>query len=316
MSVILHPVIGELDPTSLCYSIYNQLYHNFFNAQDKKDEAHPWGVEEGDETSVRLKNTAYGFAEAIAGGVAGNGEIGEGGILLDYLKKNGGDMTGKLTANYGFEAGIHNTRILEAYRENEIFGIRITGNLEVGGDSLYIGGKRILSHNPVENTTIIDSLYVDFGNSSLHSAGELLFGQDRESGVFLSPETVLIKGKAVYHAGNANLASVDWRMKNAHVAGSMEVAGTSVFSGLLSACYGAELGADGNAYLTMTAGNIHASRFLSFAAGYGIKIENIPVLVRINEKDIQLGAAGGDLHLGSGTTNKICLQANVLDTNG
>ncbi|MCS2956884.1 hypothetical protein NXX53_06285 [Bacteroides salyersiae] len=67
MSVILLPGIVNLDPDSLCYSIYNQLYNNFFNAQDKKDEQHPWGVEEGDETSIRLRNTAYNFAEAIAG---------------------------------------------------------------------------------------------------------------------------------------------------------------------------------------------------------------------------------------------------------
>lgn len=55
MSVQLHPDIEQLDRSSLCYSIYSQLYHNFFNAQQKKDAEHPYGVEEGDETSVRLK---------------------------------------------------------------------------------------------------------------------------------------------------------------------------------------------------------------------------------------------------------------------
>ena len=33
MSVQLHPDIETLDKESLCYSIYAQLYHNFFNAQ-------------------------------------------------------------------------------------------------------------------------------------------------------------------------------------------------------------------------------------------------------------------------------------------
>lgn len=61
MSVQLHPDIETLDKESLCYSIYAQLYHNFFNAQQKKDDEHPYGIEEGDETSLRLKNTAYGF---------------------------------------------------------------------------------------------------------------------------------------------------------------------------------------------------------------------------------------------------------------
>ena len=36
MSVQLHPDIETLDKESLCYSIYAQLYHNFFNAQQKK----------------------------------------------------------------------------------------------------------------------------------------------------------------------------------------------------------------------------------------------------------------------------------------
>ena len=105
MSVQLRPDIDNLDKGSLCYSIYAQLYHNFFTAQQKKDAEHPYGVEEGDETSIRLKNTAYGFASAIAGAVAGEGDSGEGGLLLDYLKKSGGDMPGMLRADYGFEAG-------------------------------------------------------------------------------------------------------------------------------------------------------------------------------------------------------------------
>lgn len=41
MSIELHPNIGQLNPDSLCYSIYSQLYNNFFNAQDKKDTTHP-----------------------------------------------------------------------------------------------------------------------------------------------------------------------------------------------------------------------------------------------------------------------------------
>lgn len=154
MSVQLHPDIETLDKESLCYSIYAQLYHNFFNAQQKKDDEHPYGIEEGDETSLRLKNTAYGFASAIAGAVTGEGGSGSGGLLLDYLKKSGGDMTGKLSANYGFEAGIGNTRILETYSQDITdpegvvtaieYGIRITGNLKVGGDSLHIGGRHII----------------------------------------------------------------------------------------------------------------------------------------------------------------------------
>ena len=89
MSVQLHPDIGQLDKSSLCYSIYSQLYLNFFNAQERKSAENPYGVEEGDETSVRLKNTAYGFASAIAGAVTGEGGNGESALLLNYLKEPG-----------------------------------------------------------------------------------------------------------------------------------------------------------------------------------------------------------------------------------
>lgn len=105
MNVQLHPDIDSLDKESLCYSIYSQLYHNFFNVQQKKDDDHPYGVEEGDETSIRLKNTAYGFASAIAGAVAGEGAPGDGGLLLEYLRKSGGDMTGGTPCELRFRGG-------------------------------------------------------------------------------------------------------------------------------------------------------------------------------------------------------------------
>lgn len=178
MSVQLHPDIETLDKESLCYSIYAQLYHNFFNAQQKKDDEHPYGIEEGDETSLRLKNTAYGFASAIAGAVTGEGGSGSGGLLLDYLKKSGGDMTGKLSANYGFEAGIGNTRILETYSQDITdpegvvtaieYGIRITGNLKVGGDSLHIGGRQLLRYDADKATATINASHIDFLDATVH----------------------------------------------------------------------------------------------------------------------------------------------------
>ena len=90
MSVTLHPGIGGLDTQGLRYSLYRQLYQTFFNAQERKSEDNPYGVEEGDDTSIRLHNTAYGFAEAISSGVSGEG--GGTGSWSGYLPKSGGDM--------------------------------------------------------------------------------------------------------------------------------------------------------------------------------------------------------------------------------
>lgn len=67
MNVQLHPDIDSLDKESLCYSIYSQLYHNFFNVQQKKDDDHPYGVEEGDETSIRLKIRPTGLLRPLRG---------------------------------------------------------------------------------------------------------------------------------------------------------------------------------------------------------------------------------------------------------
>lgn len=205
MSVQLHPDIEQLDKSSLCYSIYNQLYHNFFNAQDLKDEEHPFGIVEGDETSTRLKNSAYGFASAIAGSVDG-GDNGEGGgILLDYLKKSGGNMTRLLHANYGFEAGAGNTRVLETYEEvhsNEAgevistdYGVRISGQLHLDDSDLYLGNRRVLGYDKVNGIAFIDAprLYLQVANMQLD--GELVIGESREKGILISPMLLQIGGK-------------------------------------------------------------------------------------------------------------------------
>ena len=223
MSVQLHPDIETLDKESLCYSIYAQLYHNFFNAQQKKDDEHPYGIEEGDETSLRLKNTAYGFASAIAGAVTGEGGSGSGGLLLDYLKKSGGDMTGRLSANYGFEAGIGNTRILETYSQDITdpegvvtaieYGIRITGNLKVGGDSLHIGGRQLLRYDADKATATINASHIDFLDATVHSKGAWIIG-DEDTGISISPTRLAVGGQDVYHRGNANTDTVDWMMRD------------------------------------------------------------------------------------------------------
>lgn len=314
MSAELHPGILALDTESLCYSLYSELYNQFFNAQDKKSESFPYGIEEGDDTSIRLRNTAYGFAVAIAGAV--NGEGAGGGILLDYLMKAGGDMTGPLRANYGFEAGIGNTRVLETYTykdgEKDIYGVRIHGELDVGSTGIIAAGTQILSYDQSTHTTVIHTPRFDFGASSVVSSGEIIVG-GRESGVYISPDALLFRGKHVYHEGNANLETVDWRMKDARVDGSLEVVGSVVLSGYLSALYGAELGTLGNVLLSLGPDSIDATCHLSFGPNYGIKISGSTVLGRIGEKDVQIGGIGGDLLLGSVETNKIVLKAGVMD---
>lgn len=317
MSIQLHPDINQLNPESLCYSIYSQLYLNFFNAQDQKDETHPYGITEGDETSTRLKNTAYDFASAISGSVAGEGGNTEGGILLGYLKKSGGDMSGTLRSNYGFEAGIDNTRILYVYndRNKNGRGVQIEGDIRIGGDNLYLDGRKILCYDHVTDTTTIQSTRLNTGKTSFHSDGEIIIG-DKENGIYLSPSVLLVKGCPVYHSGNANLQSIDWNMKNGFITGNLQVTGGTLLNGVIQALHGVELGTDNYTVLSISDKNVVLSGYLAFTSDYGIKIEDIPVLIRTNDKDIQLGAVGGDLLLGNSHTKKLRLFAGITDIDG
>jgi hypothetical protein len=300
------------------------LYHNFFNAQQKKDAEHPYGVEEGDETSVRLKNTAYGFASAIAGAVTGEGGESGGGLLIDYLKKTGGDMTGIFRANYGFEAGVANTRILETYSEDITdaegvvtaveYGVKITGNLKLGGDALYLGGRNILRYDPYKAKATIDASSIDFLSGSVHSTGEWTIG-DKESGIFISPTSLQVCGKDVYHKGNANLSTIDWEMQNGTVHKDFTVHGTTSLNGVLSAKYGVQLGDKGNTLLSFSGDDVALGGYLSFLDGFGIRIAGKSVLTREGET-IRLGSIGSDLLLGSDDTPKIRLFSGISDIDG
>lgn len=321
MSIALLPDIGNLDPNSLCYAIYSQLYHNFFNAQDKKSSENPYGIEEGDDTSIRLRNTAYGFAEAIAGAVAGEGD-GTGGVLLDYLKKTGGNMTGTLRANYGFEAGMGNVRLLETYREitddgvTPVYGLQVCGDIRIGGSNLYIGGKQLLRYTLSDGTAYLENPLLSFGTSTLLSQGEMVFGESKAKGVVISGTGIHIKNKEVYHAGNSNLSTVHWSMKDAAVDGTLKVKGKTILSDKLSALCGVKLGIAGKEVLSVVADGALLEGFLTIAANCGIKIGSTPVLIRVNETDVALSCDYGNLNLGSEHTQKIKLFAGLWDIDG
>ncbi len=326
MSVSLLPGIENLDPESLCYSIYNQLYHNFFNAQDRKDEDHHWGITEGDELSIRLRNTAFGFAEAIAWGINGElGSGGDGGALVQFIKKQGDSMQGKLSANYGFEAGIENQRIIQTgwkeYRNSDghvtekRYNVQINGDLDLGSKNLYIGGRNFISYDNSLDHAVIEHSKLNFRTSYLLSNGIFNFTKGNNSIVIDAPN-IWINGNTVYHQGNANTVDVDWTMKHAHIDNSMYVRGKSCFEELLSAKNGIELGHSGISYITTDSNQINLQTDLNFESINGIKMQDYPVLSAVSITDVQLSAVHGDLFLGLNNTDKVILGANLSDIDG
>lgn len=324
MSVTLHPGIGGLDPQSLCYSIYRQLYQTFFNAQERKSESNPYGVEEGDDTSIRLHNTAYGFAEAISSGVSGDGGVS--GSWAGYLPKSGGDMQGPLCADYGFTAGIDNRRLLETFRTSQsddegniigyAYGIRLMGDVHVGGNQLFVGGMQPLRCEQATGTIYLSGKQVDFADAHLSLTGSILLGESKENGVFLTSDSLLIHGREVYHGGNANLLTVDWSMHDAAVAGSLEVMGAATLSGKLRALQGVELGDGGRLLFSVLGESVSCLSDLAFSAGCGIRISGVTVLKGSGANDVRLEGADGDLLAGGDHTVKIRLMSNLTDIDG
>ena len=178
-----------------------------------------------------------------------------------------------LRAAYGFEAGVGNTRILETYSTEETdsegvvsaveHGIRITGNLRLGGDSLYLGERQVLKYDAERATATLDASHLDMTAGTVSCSGEWLFGE-RESGVFISSTLLQVAGQDVYHRGNANLATVDWTMHDGSVQGDLAVAGEVLLGGALSALHGVRLGDGGRTLLTFSGEDAALSGNLSF----------------------------------------------------
>ena len=323
MNVEQHPGIGAMEPGSLCHTLYTSLYAQFFNAQIPKSDENPYGIEEGDETSLRLKNAAYGFASAIAGAVSGSSGGSEGGILMEYLKRSGGDMTGRLGAACGFRAGEGNVTVLETFAEEVASdegiitqvrrGVKIAGDLELGGRSLRLAGRQAVYYDDASERLSLEAPRIDFGKASLYVQGELIVGSDPQTGILLAPHLLQVAGYEVWHAGTANIPSADWTMRDAVVHGALTVQGPAAFSATFEALQGVRLGAGGHAILTLSGEAATLSGDLSFTEGCGIRIGGKAVLFRAGGMDIQVGAAGGDLLLGSDDTRQIRLLTPLTD---
>lgn len=310
MSVILNPEIISIDTSSALYAIYMKLYQAFFDAQEKKSEQAPFGIEEGDDNSMRLKNTAYTFALSMMEAAA-NGGGGEdvGGVIPDgaYIKKSGDSMFGELSASYGFKAGINNTealRITQKSINNIIYGVlSVTGKLEVASDNLIIDGANVLSYR--DGTLQLNGTTVNV-NSSL-TVGTA------ESGLIVSPTQFKHKGQSVYHQGNCNSTSVDWFMKKAYVGENLHIEGKTTVSGGASIVGEFSVNNQSTETIGVRSNIVSTNGLLDLSDG--VRIKGKPVLSP-EGVNIKIGSESGALVLGTTETTQLRINTSLTDSSG
>ena len=157
---------------------------------------------------------------------------------------------------------------------------------------------------------------VDFAGAALSLTGSILLGETQSAGLLLTPDSLLLHGREVYHGRNANLPTVDWAMHDAAVAGSLTVTGAASLSGRLRTLQGVELGDKGQILFSILGESVSCLSDLAFSAGCGVRISGITVLKGSGTNDVRLEGANGDLLLGGDHTNKIRLMSNLTDIDG
>ena len=130
------------------------------------------------------------------------------------------------------------------------------------------------------------------------------------------PDTAGRGRQDVYHRGNANTDTADWTMRDGMVRRNLTVRGSTVMDGGLKALQGVELGDKGKCLLSFSEEDVALGGFLSFLDGFGIRIRDVPVLLRTDKDKIQFGSIGGDLLLGGDHTPKIRLFSGISDVDG
>lgn len=302
----------DLSTSEVCNSLYKSFLTNFTIAQDGRSDV---------SLEVRLKNTAYNLAQPIAS------HLGEGGgaALADYLKLDGGSMRGQLSALFGFQGGTDGKKLLETFKRSvdskEVFGVKVSGLLELDNDGLRLGGVSPFRYGVDRNgdydrLTFTAFQQADFGSAIITGGGMEIMDTGNERVFHVSPTYLQYKGKDVYHAGNANTSEVSWEMLNSHVFGDLTVDRGGTFKGRLTALYGCSLGSKGDVILSVNDRQVDVSGDLNLQEGYSLKMGNSSVIQVLAPDHVQFRALGGDIVLGGEDTSGVRLWSSLLTENG
>ncbi|MGL5692198.1 MAG: hypothetical protein ACRDD8_15465 [Bacteroidales bacterium] len=166
------------------------------------------------------------IGSAIEGGTSGV-------IPSDYLKKAGDGMIGKLSANYGFEAGAKNGIIsLSVIDRQDIQFIVANSDIDLIGKSILYNGENLIG---VSSGSIIiggglSFTNIDFGSHTVSGIASINVANK----LLVSGSSFAYGGFDVYHSGNSNLNTIDWSALNINAAGNLVVSGDASFGGSLS----------------------------------------------------------------------------------
>lgn len=205
-----NPEIDNLEDGSIQKKLYDDLYRQFFEAQVPKSPDFPYGIEKGDQTDIRLMNSAYGFAKTIGDSII----IGDDGGEIDVtnlVKKSGDTMLGKLRTIRGLEVGENGKVMLSTNTDDSgVDFIKLLTYLSIPDDGLKIGGSNIIyRESDIKTTSIKDkNVKIISDNVSLPlntSIGEYRFTEDGGLEGY---------GLKFYHSKNSNLPDIDWNVKN------------------------------------------------------------------------------------------------------
>lgn len=359
---VINPGIAQMDPNSSLYALYTRFYENMVLAAsiDTPDITPTSAEIQEDGTlsaayyarveaamasykEITMKNTAYGDALSIMLSIGGGG--GGGSPIVDgYVARIGDSMLGLLQAKYGFEAGYADTKIFDTaiITENEgteneadvnvahVYGrllvdenLDVTGKIIVGDDGLFFGANQTL-YKDNSGKIVLKGTNIKL-DGAIAATGNITRGD-----IVIASNSIYNGNNVYYHAGNSNIATVDWTAKDLIVAGDAAIAGDSLFGGFLSALYGFSLGADSTALLqsvVVTESDvvvdkyINLKSFVSLDNGTGLKYNSHPILKAYVGPDsnprVDFGAPGMKLYLGAPdgatATSRIILQAPIYN---
>lgn len=258
-------------------------------------------------SDILLKNSAYLMSTAVQFALngSGGGEGGEGGGI--YLRRSGDSMQGNLEAKYGFVAGADGKTMLSTSSSQ----ITLSGRTVFSGEYFQIKGSKLLFGDQIEMSNNGNQLNI-LGNVVLGSDYYFTLGQSK-----ITKDGVYVSDNLVYHKGNANLATVNWDMQDAHVYGNTIVDKNITINGVLYALNGFDFRYNDNKLLgTVVSDNsqfINLYTDLVITPNFGIKSGDKYVLKKYTgENDyVCLSAPDSILHLG-GADGDSLTQAIVL----